>query len=178
MTDPDDLFELYRADRAGGTKLQGDALASAFVDSLRRTLAMMEKLTAEVEQALAKAKYSLRLEPSLTDRGSYVRLDRTSDIFRDYLRGWALRREGTGGTIHLEGSIHVGDSRRNSADIGLGIVVEWRGQAGQVEAFIEFWTTGQGVPLSSEDRAFQRGLVGAIIRLEERGLIRSAASAG
>ncbi|MBP2297196.1 hypothetical protein [Azospirillum rugosum] len=181
MTDPDDLFEMYRSDRGNAPALKGDALANALADAVRRTFAAIDRLIAEVAQALSQARYTIRLAPSVVDRGSYVQLDRASESFRDYLRLWSHQRaESRGGGMHWEARILVADSRRQSAEIGLGVTIEWptewpTGAADATLAFVEFWTTGQGVSLPSEDRAFQRALVACILRLEEAGALTSAA---
>lgn len=182
MTDPDDLFDMYRTDRGGASALKGEALANALADNVRRTFTAMDRLIAEVAQALAQARYTIRLAPSVVDRGSYVQLDRASESFRDYLRLWSHQRaENRSGGMHWEAKIVVADSRRQSAEIGLGVTIEWptgewpAGPDGANHAFVEFWTTGQGVSLPSEDRAFQRALVACILRLEEAGSLTSAA---
>ncbi len=177
MSDSDDLFEMYRSDRGGASALKGDALANALADNVRRTFAAMERLIAEVVQALSQARYAIRLAPSVTDRGSYVQLDRASESFRDYLRLWSHQRADSGsGGMHWETKILVTDSRRQSAEIGLGVAIEWPSQAeGANHAFVEFWTTGQGMPLPTEGRAFQRALVSSILRLEESGALTPAA---
>ncbi|HYD66618.1 hypothetical protein [Azospirillum sp.] len=175
MSDPDDLFEMYRNDRGGAAALKGDALAHAIADNVRRTFATMEKLVAEVVQVLAQARYAIRVGPTVTDRATYVRLDRTSESFRDYLRMWSQQRAEGGGGMHWEAQILVTDHRRASAEIGLGVTIERPvGADGGDVAFVEFWTTGQGMPLPSEGRAFQRALVASIVRLEEAGTLRSA----
>lgn len=177
MSDSDDLFEMYRSDRGGASALKGDALANALADNVRRTFAAMERLIAEVVQALSQARYAIRLAPSVTDRSSYVQLDRASESFRDYLRLWSHQRADSGsGGMHWETKILVTDSRRQSAEIGLGVAIEWPSQAeGASHAFVEFWTTGQGMPLPTEGRAFQRALVASILRLEESGVLTPAA---
>lgn len=177
MTDPDDLFAMYRSDRGGAAALKGDALANALADNVRRTFAAIDRLVAEVAQALSQARYTIRLAPSVVDRGSYVQFDRASESFRDYLRLWSHQRaENRGGGMHWEAKILVADSRRQSAEIGLGVAVEWpTGAPDATIAFVEFWTTGQGVSLPSEERAFQRALVACILRLEEAGALTSAA---
>ena len=177
MSDSDDLFEMYRSDRGGASALKGDALANALADNVRRTFTVMERLIAEVVQALSQARYAIRLAPSVTDRGNYVQLDRASESFRDYLRLWSHQRADSGsGGMHWETKILVTDSRRQSAEIGLGVAIEWPSQAeGANHAFVEFWTTGQGMPLPTEGRAFQRALVSSILRLEETGVLTPAA---
>jgi len=181
MSDSDDLFEMYRSDRGAASALKGDALANALADNVRRTFTVMERLIAEVVQALSQARYAIRLAPSVVDRGSYVQLDRASESFRDYLRLWSHQRAESGsGGMHWETKILVTDSRRQSAEIGLGVAIEWPSQAPSADhaanhAFVEFWTTGQGMPLPTEGRAFQRALVSSILRLEESGVLTPAA---
>lgn len=176
MSDSDDLFEMYRSDRAASGAPKGEALANALADHVRRSFAEMDRLVAEVSQALAQARYALRLAPAVVDRGSYVQHDRSSESFRDYLRLWSHRRAEAGsGGMHWEAKILVTDSRRRTAEIGLGVAVEWpTGNAGADCAFVEFWTTGQGVNLPSEGRNFQRALVACLRRLEEAGEITPA----
>ena len=176
MSDSDDLFEMYRSERASAGAPKGEALATALADNVRRSFAAMDRLVAEVNQALAQARYTLRLASAVVDRGSYVQHDRSSESFRDYLRLWSHRRAEAGsGGMHWEAKILVTDSRRRTAEIGLGVAIEWpasregAGEEGASLAFVEFWTTGQGVMLPADSRAFQRALVGSIIKLEEAG---------
>lgn len=180
MSDPDDLFEVYRADRAARPALAGSALAAALADAVRRTFALMDSLIAEVGKALGQARYTARLAPAVTDRSTYLRLERSSEAFRDHLRIWSqTRADGGGGGMHWEAQIIVTDHRRNTAEIGLGVAIEWpagregAGEEGASLAFVEFWTTGQGVMLPAESRLFQRALVGSIIKLEEAGQLVS-----
>lgn len=176
MSEPDDLFEMYRSDRHHASALKGEALAAALADQVRHTFATIEKLVGEVAQALSKARYSIRLAQGVVDRGSYVRLDRASESFRDYLRLWSHKRAESGaGGMHWEAQILVTDSHRQTAEIGLGVAIEWpAGIEGADLAFVEFWTTGQGVTLPGEGRAFQRALVASIVRFEENGTITSS----
>lgn len=180
MSDSDDLFEMYRSERASAGAPKGEALATALADNVRRSFAAMDRLVAEVNQALAQARYTLRLASAVVDRGSYVQHDRSSESFRDYLRLWSHRRAEAGsGGMHWEAKILVTDSRRRTAEIGLGVTVEWptggpTGGEGADCAFVEFWTTGQGVNLPSEGRNFQRALVASLRRLEEAGEIAPA----
>lgn len=177
MGDSDDLFEIYRNDRAGKPALKGPALAAALVDNVRRTFSVMDTLCAEVTRALAQARYTTRLAPPVIDRSTYVRLDRNSETFRDYLRGWSQQRaeEGTG-SMHWEAHILATDHRRVSAQIGLGIAIEWPDGAADASpnhSFVEFWTTGQGVAIPTDSRGFQRALVACILKLEETGALTS-----
>ncbi len=176
MSNPDDLFAIYSADRTPKRAPTGEALATALADNVRQAFALMGTLTAEVGQALAQARYTLRLSPTVVERGSGLRLDRTSESFRDYLRSWSHQRaDGISGGMHWEAQITVTDQRRTTAEIGLGLTIEWpSGEEGAGLAFVEFWTTGQGAALPAESRAFQRALVGSIVRLEEAGAIASA----
>lgn len=180
MGEPDDLFDLYRADRGPSRPLTEAALAQALGDNLRQTLATIDRLTAEVAAALAQARYTIRLAPTVTERASYARLDRTSETFRDFLRLWCQRRaESKSGGLHWEATIIVADHRRNTTEIGLGLTIEWPGEdAGADRAFVEFWTNGQGVPLPSDARGFQRALVASIVRFEEQGTLVSAKPRG
>jgi hypothetical protein len=173
MTDSDDLFELYRNDRSRGAGLTGDALAAVLVKAVRTTFTAIEALAAEVERALAKARYTLKVASAITDRGSYVRIDRAGEGLADYLRGWASQRTENGGTMHWEAAIVVTDSRRQTAEIGLGVAIDWP-SAPPGAAFVEFWTTGQGVSLPADPRGFQRALVAALVKLEEMGLLTPA----
>jgi hypothetical protein len=174
-TDADDLFEMYKSDVGADTALKGEALALALTDTVRNVFATMEGLVQEVEQALAKARYIIRVDSAVTDRSSYVRLDRKSESFRDYLRNWGQQRARSGGAMHWEGRIIVTDVRRENAEIGLGIAVDWPDEGSKPSgAFIEFWTTGQGVSLPQEGRAFQRALVSSIVRLEQKGALKAA----
>lgn len=172
MGDSDDLFDIYRKDH-GPAALAGPALASALADTVRRSFAQIEELCADVTRALAQARYTTKLGQAVTDRSSYMRLDRQSESFRDYLRGWSQQRaeRGTGG-MHWEAQILVTDHRRTTKEIGLGIAFEWPGQSAEGEgslAFVEFWPTGAGVSLPSDARGFQRALVSCIIKLEQAG---------
>lgn len=186
MGDPDDLFDIYRKDHAAAA-LTGPTLAAALSDTVRRSMALIEELCAEVTRALAQARYTTRLASAVTDRSSYVRLDRQSESFRDYLRGWSQQRadRGTGG-MHWEAQILVTDHRRTTKEIGIGIAFEWPGQMGEGRkaegegslAFVEFWPTGAGVALPSDARGFQRALVACIIKLEQAGELASVNSRG
>lgn len=167
MSDSDDLFEMYSTDRKRSAVLKGDALSAALVETVKRTFAAIEGLAAEVEQALAKARYTIRLDSSITDRSNYVRLDRKSESFRDYLRTWAHERAESGGAMHWEAKLTVSDTRRQSGEVGLGIVFDWPSEGKPSGAFVEFWTTGQGVSLPEQGRDFQRALVASIVRLEQ-----------
>lgn len=174
MGEPDDLFDIYRKDHATAA-LTGPALAAALSDTVRRSLALIEELCADVTRALAQARYTTKLAQTVTDRSSYVRLDRQSETFRDYLRGWSQQRaeKGTGG-MHWEAQILVTDHRRTTKEIGLGVAFEWPdvGEEGSL-AFVEFWPTGTGVSLPSDARGFQRALVSSIIKLEQAGELAS-----
>lgn len=175
MSNPDDLFEMYRTDRGRGAALKTDALAAALADNVRRTFATMDRLVAEVGQALAQARFTIKLASAVVDRSSYVRLDRTSENFRDYLKLWSHRRAESGsGGMHWEASITVTDHWRQSAEIGLGVAIEWPNGEGGDLAFVEFWTNGQGMTLPGDERNFQRALVSSIVRLEDAGTIKSA----
>jgi hypothetical protein len=178
MSDSDDLFAAYRSERAAvaGRNLKGDALAAALQGAVRNTFSVMETLVADVAQALGEARYSIRLERAVTDRSSFIRLDRSSDQFRDYLRNWSLQRaESRSGGMHWEAQITVSDHRRATAEIGLAVVIEWvKGGSDEDVAFVEFWTTGKGVMLPSESRGFQHALVASIVQLEEDGVLKSA----
>lgn len=185
MGDPDDLFDIYRKDHAA-TAPTGPALAAALSDTVRRSLTLIEELCAEVTRALAQARYTTRLASAVTDRSSYVRLDRQSESFRDYLRGWSQQRADRGsGGMHWEAQILVTDHRRTTKEIGIGIAFEWPGQGGESKgegegnlAFVEFWPTGAGVALPSDARGFQRALVACIIKLEQAGELASVKSRG
>ena len=176
MSDSEDLFELYRTDRPTKAAPIGEALAAALADNLRKTLSLMERLIQEVAQALSQARYTIRLSPVLVDRATYIRLDRSSESFRDYLRNWSHQRAaGAAGGLHWEAQVVVTDHRRSSAEIRLGLTIEWpTGQPDAGIAFVEFWTTGQGAALPDGSRDFQRALVASIIRLEEAGTLTSA----
>lgn len=185
MGDPDDLFDIYRKDHAA-TAPTGPALAAALSDTVRRSLTLIEELCAEVTRALAQARYTTRLASAVTDRSSYVRLDRQSESFRDYLRGWSQQRADRGsGGMHWEAQILVTDHRRTTKEIGIGIAFEWPGEGGESKgegegslAFVEFWPTGAGVALPSDARGFQRALVACIIKLEQAGELASVKSRG
>ncbi|WP_042689925.1 hypothetical protein [Azospirillum sp. B506] len=186
MGDSDDLFDIYRKDQ-GKAALTGPELAAALADTVRRSLALIEELCAEVTRALAQARYSTRLAQSVTDRSSYVRLDRRSEGFRDYLRTWSQQRaDRVGGGMHWEAQILVTDHRRTTKEIGIGIAFEWPGAgAGGGEgagdgglAFVEFWPTGTGVSLPADARGFQRALVACIIKLEQAGELASVKERG
>ncbi|MGF7177518.1 hypothetical protein [Azospirillum doebereinerae] len=175
MGDSDDLFDMYRNDRTPKRALTGAALATALSERVRRSFALMDSLCADVARALAQARYTTRLATAVVDRSTYVRLDRNSEGFRDYLRGWSQQRaeRGSGG-MHWEAQILVADHRRVSAEIGLGVAFEWpSGDAGEAEAFVEFWPTGQGVALPADSRGFQRALVACIVKMEEAGTLSS-----
>ncbi|ALG75380.1 hypothetical protein VY88_25380 [Azospirillum thiophilum] len=179
MGDSDDLFDMYRKDQ-GKAALSGPTLATALADTVRRSFAQIDELCAEVTRALAQARYTTRLAQTVTDRSSYVRLDRQSESFRDYLRGWSQQRaeKGTGG-MHWEAHILVTDHRRTTKEIGLGVAFEWpgAGEEGSL-AFVEFWPTGSGVALPSDARGFQRALVASIIKLEQAGELSSVKGRG
>lgn len=179
MGEPDDLFDMYRKDHAVEA-LTGPALAAALADTVRGSFTLIEQLCADVTRALAQARYGIRFAPTVVDRASYVRLDRQSETFRDYLRGWSQQRaERRSGGMHWEAQLLVTDHRRNTAEIGLGLAFEWpspRPVDGGTAAnlvFVEFWPTGQGVMLPAESREFQRGLVACIIKLEQAGTLSS-----
>ena len=153
---------------------------------MRRSFTLIEELCADVTRALAQARYTTRLAQPVTDRSSYVRMDRQSESFRDYLRTWSQQRaeKGSGG-MHWETQILVTDHRRTTKEIGLGIAFEWPGAEGQREgegesnlAFVEFWPTGAGVSLPSDARGFQRALVACIIKLEQAGELASVKGRG
>lgn len=175
MGDSDDLFDMYRNDRAPRKALTGAALATALSDNVRRSFTLMDSLCADVSRALAQARYTTRLASPVVDRSSYVRLDRNSEGFRDYLRGWSQQRADKGhGGMHWEAQILVADHRRTSAEIGLGVAFEWPdGTPDANQAFVEFWPTGQGVALPSDSRGFQRALVACIVKMEEAGELSS-----
>ncbi len=181
MGDPDDLFDIYRKDHAAAA-LAGPALAAALSDTVRRSFTLIDELCADVTRALAQARYTTKLAQSVTDRSSYVRLDRRSESFRDYLRTWSQQRaEKGGGGMHWETQILVTDHRRTTKEIGLGIAFEWPGTKGEGEgslAFVEFWPTGAGVSLPSDARGFQRALVACIIKLEQAGELASVKDRG
>ncbi|MGQ9369312.1 hypothetical protein [Azospirillum sp. ST 5-10] len=175
MGDSDDLFDLYRSDREARRALSGAALATSLADNVRRTFSVIDALCAEVTQALAQARYTARFAAPVVDRSTYVQLDRKSESFRDYLRLWSQQRaeRGSGG-MHWEAKIGVTDHRRQTAEVGIGLTIEWpTGEADANHAFVEFWPTGQGVGLPAESRAFQRALVACIIKLEEAGELAS-----
>jgi hypothetical protein len=178
MSDQEDLFEVYRSDRAAASNraLRGEELANAFVEAVRRSFAVMEELIADVGQALGGARYTIRLGRMVVDRNSFLRVDRTTEQFREYLRSWSQERLETGsGGMHWEARIQITDHRRVTAEIGLAVAVEWLNSRRDDElAFVEFWTTGQGMTIPSEGRAFQRALVASIVRLEEEGALTSA----
>ncbi len=179
MGDPDDLFDIYRKDHAAAV-LSGPALATALSDTVRRSLGLIEELCADVTRALAQARYTTRLAQPVTDRSSYVRMDRQSESFRDYLRSWSQQRaeKGSGG-MHWEAQILVTDHRRTTKEIGIGIAFEWPGREGEGNlAFVEFWPTGAGVSLPSDARGFQRALVACIIKLEQAGELASVKDRG
>ncbi len=175
MADSDDLFDMYRNDRAAKPALKGAALATALGDGVRRSFTLMDGLCAEVTRALAQARYTARLASPVVDRSTYVRLDRNTEGFRDYLRGWSHDRAEKGhGGMHWEAQILVTDHRRKTAEIGLGVAFEWpTGEADANLSFVEFWPTGQGVALPSELRGFQRALVACIVKMEEAGELSS-----
>ncbi|HYG86950.1 MAG TPA: hypothetical protein VD978_11890 [Azospirillum sp.] len=177
MSEPEDLFEIYNSDRNAKRPLNGAALASALADNLRRTFTTLERLAAEVTQALGRARYVIRLSPAVVDRSSYLRMDRASENFRDYVRAWSQKRaDAEAGSMHWEVQLVVTDHRRTSVDLGLAVVIEWPTDAENADcAFVEFWTTGQGFSLPSDARLFQRALVAEIVRLEQAGTLRSAA---
>lgn len=172
MSDSDDLFEMYSTDRKRSAVLKGDALAAALVETVKTTFATIEGLVAQVEQALSKARYTIRLDSAITDRANFVRLDRKSESFRDYMRTWAHQRAESGGAMHWEGKLTVTDSHRQSGEVGLGIVFDWPSEGKPSGAFVEFWTTGQGVSLPDQGRDFQKALVGSIVRLEQMGHLK------
>lgn len=187
MGDPDDLFDIYRKDHAAAA-LSGPALAAALADTVRRSFTLIEDLCADVTRALAQARYTTKLAQSVTDRSSYVRLDRRSESFRDYLRTWSQQRaeRGSGG-MHWEAQILVTDHRRTTKEIGIGIAFEWPGTEGEGTAegegksnlaFIEFWPTGAGVSLPTDARGFQRALVACIVKLEQAGELASVKDRG
>jgi len=178
MSDSEDLFKLY-TDRSREAPSDGDSVGTAMFEAARRTLSMMDTAAAEVEKALAKARYAIRVDPALLDRASYVRLDRGSEGMRDHFRNWGRTRGARGGSTHWEVKLHVTDTRRETAEIGLGMVID--GGVGRVEpedAFVEFWTTGRGMWLPSGRSEFARALVESILRLESLELLRPAASRG
>lgn len=170
MDDSDDLFDIYRKDHAAAAPT-GPSLAAALSDTVRRSFAQIEELCADVTRALAQARYTTKLAQTVTDRSSYMRLDRQSETFRDYLRNWSQQRADKGaGGMHWEAQILVTDHRRTTKEIGLGIAFEWpgAGEEGSL-AFVEFWPTGAGVSLPADARGFQRALVACIIKLEQAG---------
>ncbi|WP_223678045.1 hypothetical protein [Azospirillum agricola] len=169
---------MYRNDRASKPALKGAALATAIAETVRRSLTLMDGLCAEVSRALAQARYTARFAPAVVDCSTYMRLDRNSETFRDYLRTWSHQRaeKGSGG-MHWEAQILVTDHRRKTVEIGLGVAFEWPdGSADANQAFVEFWPTGQGVALPSDSRGFQRALVACIVKLEEAGELSSVKS--
>ncbi|PWC42582.1 hypothetical protein [Azospirillum sp. TSO22-1] len=176
MSEPDDLFAIYNADRSAKRPLDGAALAAALADNLRGAFTTLERLAAEVTQALGQARYVVRLSPAVVDRSSYLRMDRASENFRDYARTWSQQRADAGaGGMHWEAQLVVTDHRRTSVEMGLAVAVEWPTAEAADCAFVEFWTTGQGFALPGDARPFQRALVAEIVRLEQAGTLRSAA---
>ncbi len=175
MTAMDDLLDAYRADRTSRRKLEGEAYSAALVDNVRRTFATMERLTDEVAKALAPTGYSIRLGAAVTDRSAYMRVDRTSEGFLDYLRSWSqVRTDQPPLGLHWEAAIQVTDHRGTSAELGLGVTVERpTGDDSADVAFVEFWTTGEGMQLPSESKQFQRAVVNSLLRLEDKGTLRS-----
>ncbi|PWC38023.1 hypothetical protein [Azospirillum sp. TSO35-2] len=179
MGDTDDLFDIYRKDHAAAA-MTGTALAAALTETVRRSFTLIDELCADVTRALAQARYTTRLAPTVVDRSTYVRLDRHSESFRDYLRGWSQQRaEKAAGGMHWEAQILVTDHRRTTVEVGLGLAFEWpTGAAEAGLAFVEFWPTGQGVALPAESREFQRGLLACIIKLEQAGTLASVKGRG
>lgn len=175
MNGSDDLYGVYRAGHGRRRVLDGEGYAAALVANVREAFSTMERLTGEVAAALAPAGYSIRLSSAVEDRGAHVRIDRMSEAFVDYLRNWSqLRAEHGHLGLHWETGITVTDHRRVSAEIGLAVTIERPSEDdGADRAFVEFWTTGKGMALPSGGADFQRALIGSIVRLEEKDLIRS-----
>jgi hypothetical protein len=175
MSGSDDLYGVYRAGHGRRRILDGEGYAAALIANVRETFSTMERLTAEVATALTPAGYTIRFSPFVEDRNAHVRIDRTSEAFADYLRNWSqLRAEQGHLGLHWEMLITVTDHRRVSAEIGLAVTIERPSEDGEPDrAFVEFWTTGKGMGLPSGAEAYQRALIGAIVRLEEKDLIRS-----
>ncbi|WP_029008810.1 hypothetical protein [Azospirillum halopraeferens] len=176
MGDSDDLFDLYRNDGGSRPALKGAALAAALGDGVRRTFQTIDGLCADVTRALAQVRTTTRLAAPVVDRSTYVQIDRSSESFREYLRQWSQQRADRGsGGMHWEAKILVTDHRRTTAEIGLGVAIEWPdGHPDTPLAFVEFWPTGQGVSLPADARGFQRALVACIVRLEQSGALASA----
>lgn len=175
MSGLDDLYGVYRDGHGRRRILDGEAYAAALIANVRETFSVMDRLTTEVAAALAPAGYVIRLSPVAEDRNAHVRIDRTSEAFADYLRNWSqLRAEQGHLGLHWEMLITVTDHRRVSAEIGLAVTIERPSEDDEADrAFVEFWTTGKGMGLPSGAQDYQRALIGAIVRLEEKDLIRS-----
>lgn len=175
MSGSDDLYGVYRAGHGRRRILDGEGYAAALIANVRETFSAMERLTAEVAAALTPAGYAIRLAPFVGDRSDHIRIDRTSEAFVDYLRNWSqLRAEQGHLGLHWEMLITVTDHRRVSAEIGLAVTIERPSEDDRADrAFVEFWTTGKGMALPSGAADYQRALIGAIVRLEEKDLIRS-----
>ncbi|WP_207477321.1 hypothetical protein [Arenibaculum pallidiluteum] len=176
MAATDDLFDAYRSDRERRrATLEGEGYAQALAANVRRAFSLMEKLAAEVGDALATAGYTIKLAHGVMDRSAYMRVDRTSEGFLDYLRSWSAVRTGQPPQgLHWEGQITVRDYRGSTAEIGLGVTIERpTGEEDADAAFVEFWTTGDGMQIPSGAKAFQRAIVNSVIRLEDSGALRS-----
>ena len=181
MTGFDDLFGVYSADRGRSRKTDPAGRAADLIDRVRRTFLELDRLILEVGRALNQAGYTVRLLPGVIDRHDDVMIDRCSETFVDYLRHWSqIRADHPNQGLHWEVRVAVEDYRRNHAEIALAVAVERPAEEGEVVngsagdlAFVEVWTTGEGVTLPAGGRAFQRALINAIIRLEDKAILVS-----
>lgn len=176
MNGSDDLYGVYRAGGAGKRRrLTGEGYVAALIADVRQAFLVVERLTGEVSAALKPTGYTIRLDTAVEDRVDHVRVDRTSEAFVDYLRNWSrMRAENSHLGMHWEARLSVTDHRRNTAEIGLAVTVERPGEdPGADIAFVEFWTTGKGMPLPSGRSDFHRALIGSIVGLEDAGVLKS-----
>src|SRR5690242_57372 len=126
MSGSADLLGLYQSDRnrsRGG--IERDEYAALFGASVRRTFATIDALTVEVAKALAGVGYQMKLAPIVRDRVGDLRIDRTSEHFAEYLKGWGLARADNRLLgAHWEATVEILDHRRAKAGIGLAVAIE------------------------------------------------------